>query len=472
MPFQVPVYLAVVAGNKYGLGVVSKAAKPVVFGGSSPGAPTLQLRENDETGVHIKWTRPISFGPLKVDEFKIYVREKGLLDTQQVYDVKHDTEVVIDELKEDTEYEFFVRAGNDAGFGPRSNIEEHKTGRTVKHRTDLFIILWVSVEVVLVLLIVGIIAFIWRKRQSEATVDYMQLDTMYPDDDLEYGGEKGNFFQVKTKPEAPVSKSKRITIHNILNDINERIEFRDHCEERGYLDLFHFFQVVEDFHRCSVTEQPMRAKEVIRWYLEDNSQRRVLVHLDTLCQIRAELGETLHVSPRLFDGAQKEVVASLEAFALPSYLEDKHNILATPLENFAPMPQVHNSQQVTAVPFNRMVLARLQAPGDGGVLQVRCEEEVGATSPLEFIAAVEKFHSLSTNMMPEVAHDIVEAHMASDSRARVNFSSAVQQELINTARPHSAMFDNAQKEALYILWQILCPTAPMPKAAPGWPRMQ
>ena len=84
-------------------------------------------------------------------------------------------------------------------------------------------------------------------------------------------------------------------------------------------------------------------------------------------------------------------------------------------------------------------------------------------APLEFCLAVEEFRARPALELPATAHRIVEAHMASDSRLRVNFSNGVQQELISVARPHVGMFDNAQKEALYIINQLLCPRSPIPK---------
>jgi len=471
LPYMTPIEVAVVAGNEHGLGIVSKAPSPVTAGGRAPrGAAKLTVERNDAVGAHLMWVPPRKGGQLPVDRFKIYVSEKGYAGSEQVYDVENEDGVVIDELKDSTRYQFSVRSGNAAGYGPFSNVVEMETGSSSEHRTDLFIILWVCVEVVLVLLIVAVIAFIWRKRQNEVSVDYMQMDTYGDDDmvDLEYAGEKGSFFQVRATPEPPMSKAKRITIHSVLNDINERIDFRDKCEERGYLDYFHFFQVVEDFHRCAPTEQPMRAREVIRWYLEEKSERRVSVCTETYQDIN--VAECSNLSSTLFDAAQAEVVSALETLVLPMYLEERHKMVATPPEIFAPMPTANNSQKVTASAFNRMCLAHLQHTD--GTLRKRCEEELGAEAPFLFVAAVERFRTLAVSEMPAVAHDIVEAHMASDAKSRVSFTSTVQQELINTARPHSAMFDNAQKEALYILWQILCPTAPMPKPVPGWPRKE
>ena len=188
-----PIEVAVVAGNEHGLGIVSKAPSPVTAGGRAPrGAAKLTVERNDAVGAHLMWVPPRKGGQLPVDRFKIYVSEKGYAGSEQVYDVENEDGVVIDELKDSTRYQFSVRSGNAAGYGPFSNVVEMETGSSSEHRTDLFIILWVCVEVVLVLLIVAVIAFIWRKRQNEVSVDYMQMDTYGDDDmvDLEYAGEQ------------------------------------------------------------------------------------------------------------------------------------------------------------------------------------------------------------------------------------------------------------------------------------------
>merc|ERR1712224_550163 len=86
--------------------------------------------------------------------------------------------------------------------------------------------------------------------------------------------------------------------------------------------------------------------------------------------------------------------------------------------------------------------------------------ELSTGAPLEFVVAVERFRTVDSVQLPSVAHDIVDAHMAKDAASRVVFCASVQQELIETQKPHRGMFDNAQKEALHILQQVLCPTSP------------
>ena len=68
---------------------------------------------------------------------------------------------------------------------------------------------------------------------------------------------------------------------------------------------------------------------------------------------------------------------------------------------------------------------------------------------------------LEPEELPNEAHDMVEKFMTGDSGWQVHFSQRVQQELISTPRPHTAMFDHAQKEAIANLAAALCPDGPL-----------
>lgn len=209
----------------------------------------------------------------------------------------------------------------------------------------------------------------------------------------------------------------------------------------------------------------MRARDLVKRHFSPDALQRVDVHPETLVAIQDALGQPLaEPEPGLFTRAKEEATAALEMFVLPGYLERHHGVVASPPEGFAALPESLLSQPATVSGVNRMLLTRLSGahPAMKEELRLTCEE-LGGLAPLEFCVAVEDFRKLPSGQLPAAAHRIVEEHMASDARLRVNLSNRIQQELISVARPHSGMFDNAQKEALYILTQLLCPGAPVPK---------
>ena len=104
----------------------------------------------------------------------------------------------------------------------------------------------------------------------------------------------------------------------------------------------------------------------------------------------------------------------------------------------------------------------LQSAADRIKIEAVCEEvDAEAAAALAFISSVEKFREHEPEELPNEAHDMVERFMTGDSGWQVHFSQRVQQELISTPRPHTAMFDHAQKEAIATLCAVLCPDGPL-----------
>jgi hypothetical protein len=195
-------------------------------------------------------------------------------------------------------------------------------------------------------------------------------------------------------------------------------------------------------------------------YLQSDGERFVALHPATMEKIR-NLASMSFTSPTLFSEAQQEILQGIELLIYADYLTQTQQVThRIP----APQPLSHNawSARTTDSAANRAVLSMLSAPGSENVaavdkLRVRAAE-VNHRLTLECIETIEQFRDLSLENMPTAAHDVVDRFMASDGGgAKVFFSTRVQQELINTPKPHRSMFDNAQKEALSNLVAALLP---------------
>jgi len=453
----------VIACNEYGHGPASKESETVIFGAQVPGLPSeVEVKPSGATGAHMQWQPPNNDGGMPVDRYQVSVSEDTATSKWIHYSVT-EPGVVIDDLKPRTPYIFAVSAGNGVGYGPMSEEIEWTTGTNSKHRTDLFILLWVGVEVVLVIVIVSAIAFIWRQRKTPVNTNYLKFNSDHNEEEEDSylmcanGDKRTDFFQVQDVSASPngYNVKKMVTIEAVLQDINGRIEFRESCETCNHLDYFNFFQVVEDFRQCESAELEMRAREILRWYLLDGAERKVSIHKSTVELLCIALDEE-RLSQSMFVQAQQEVVTVMEIFVFPHYLEVRHKLVAVPPENIQPLPCSQLPQKVTALAFNRAVLGLQDGSKGYQALQSRCNE-LNCTEAMEFVFTIERFRHAKTGALPSMAHDIVETHMASNSRAYVKCSLAVQQELINTHKPHNGMFDNAQKEVLHAMKQILCP---------------
>jgi len=151
----------------------------------------------------------------------------------------------------------------------------------------------------------------------------------------------------------------------------------------------------------------------------------------------------------------------LQLLSFPDYMRQRHGIQqqSTPYGGFGQSPpNFDTSQLITDEPIHRAVLRMLAMPGDRLKIEAVCEEaDPEAAAALAFVAAVEKFREREPEELPNEAHDIVERFMAGDSGLRVQFTQRVQQQLISTPKPHTAMFDDAQKEAMARLVGTICP---------------
>ena len=87
---------------------------------SAPGQPTIVEMHKDS--AKIKWTKPRDDGGAPVSNYRLEMRTLGSFrwDLVNVLDKVKDTEYKVDDLLEDTDYEFRVLAENRAGVGEPS----------------------------------------------------------------------------------------------------------------------------------------------------------------------------------------------------------------------------------------------------------------------------------------------------------------------------------------------------------------
>jgi len=429
----------------------------VRYGATVPREPNhLLVKLVDKTTAHIEWKEPFT-EQYPVQKYKVMVYEEG----EQVGegdDVAGHTSVDIDGLEPGTKYTFRIAARNEGGWGGLSPPTAEVKTRGRKPRSFAFIATWIAVEVLLVVLITCIVCVVWRRRQREVKTEhsYMELPYTGADDDLDSLADQEIKFAMDD------DDGNELDFKGVLGDINERVHFRDFCESQGYLAHFRLFQTVEDYRRLGMMDRGQRARDIMRQYLNEGGDLYVSLHPMTLQRIKDTIayGDSTPGAD-LFDFAQAEATAVLQLLSYPDYMRQRHGIQkpAAPFRGFGSVPPSMDSQAlITDLPIHRSVLRMLASPGDRLRIEAVCEEvDPEAAAALAFVAAVEKFREREPEELPNEAHDIVERFMAGDSGLRVQFSQRVQQQLISTPKPHTAMFDDAQKEAMARLVGTICP---------------
>jgi len=249
----------------------------------------------------------------------------------------------------------------------------------------------------------------------------------------------------------------------VLGDINERVHFRDYCESNGFLHHFRLFLTVEDYRRVGMMDGGQRARGLMRQYLSDGGDLYVPVHSMTLQRIKDTVmyGDSVP-SAELFDAAQAEALATLQLLSFPDYMRTRHGIQlpSNGLRALDNATVVDPMMNITDNPMHRTILRMLETPAERLRVENVCEDtDMEAAAALGFVATIEAFRQKEPEQLPTEAHDIVEQYMAGDSGLHVRFSQRVQQELISTPKPHIAMFDQAQKEAMTRLVAAICPGA-------------
>lgn len=91
-----------------------------------PGKPgTPEITDYDNTGVNLKWTKPTSDGGSPIEKYIIEKKDRYKPDWEKAAEVSGDQlEARVNDLKENGEYQFRIRAVNKAGPGQPSDASK------------------------------------------------------------------------------------------------------------------------------------------------------------------------------------------------------------------------------------------------------------------------------------------------------------------------------------------------------------
>lgn len=110
-----PYYFRVSAENEYGVGVPYETPEPIVATEEPAPPKRLDIVDTSKSSVTLAWLKPEHDGGSRISSYLIEMKQKGSDHWIEAGQTKHLT-LTIDNLTENTEYEFRVRAKNDAGY--------------------------------------------------------------------------------------------------------------------------------------------------------------------------------------------------------------------------------------------------------------------------------------------------------------------------------------------------------------------
>ena len=174
---------AVVANNNAGSGSTSEPSQDFLFGISPPLAPpTMTVQPRNDGAVAVAWSAAKG-SKHPTHSYKVTINQYGDLQQHEGHDVGPKLETVVEDLKPNTMYMVSISAKNDAGWGEQGKSVTFTTKSV--HHSDLFLIMWVSIEVLLVIFVAVVIYVIWKQKKSQMSSEYHELDHMRYDDEVD-----------------------------------------------------------------------------------------------------------------------------------------------------------------------------------------------------------------------------------------------------------------------------------------------
>lgn len=118
----VPYFFKVMAENQYGIGEAYEMPDPIIATAEPAPPKRLDIIDTTDTTVTIAWMKPEHDGGSRITAYCVEVKTKGT-DKWVVGGSTKNLSLVVEGLAEGTEYEFRVKARNDAGYSvPREAL--------------------------------------------------------------------------------------------------------------------------------------------------------------------------------------------------------------------------------------------------------------------------------------------------------------------------------------------------------------